>query len=168
MSAVTTPRILAATAVAVALAAVFLTRGRTAGDAAQIAPSVTDPAPGQISTGVAGARSAEVRETPAAAKLRELRALSETYRNTTFLIAIRDAGFVCNDLLDVYGGVNDSTAWTATCSEMLAYSVKVASSGALQIDPMLQHLDSVFWGAPREPGRAPGRDPMPILPAPNR
>ena len=34
--------------------------------------------------------------------------MSETFRNTTFLIAIRDSGFVCNELLGVYGGVNDS------------------------------------------------------------
>ena len=57
--------------------------------------------------------------------------MSETYRNTTFLIAIRDAGFVCRELLGVYGGVNDSTTWTATCSQMLAYTVSVANSGVL-------------------------------------
>ena len=69
--------------------------------------------------------------------------MSETFRNTTFLIAIRDSGFVCNELLRVYGGVNDSTTWTATCSEMLAYTVSVASTGALHVEPMLQHLDQV-------------------------
>ena len=79
--------------------------------------------------------------------------MSETFRNTTFLIAIRDAGFVCNELLGVYGGVNDSTTWTATCSEMLAYTVGVASYGALHVEPMLQHLDGDSRRArPREPG----------------
>jgi hypothetical protein len=95
----------------------------------------------------------------AAAKVRELEAMSETFRNTTFLIAIRDSGYVCNDLLRVYGGLNDSAAWTATCSEMLAYTVRVASAGALRVEPMLEHVDGVPWPVTR------GDDsPMPALP----
>ena len=58
--------------------------------------------------------------------------MSETFRNTTFLIAIRDAGFVCNELLRVYGGIDASAKWMATCSEMHAYTVSVASTGTLQ------------------------------------
>jgi len=104
--------------------------------------------------------SAESHETPAAAKLRELTAMSETFRNTTFLIAIRDSGFVCNELLGVYGGVNDATTWTATCSEMLAYTVGVHGTGALLIEPMLQHLDAV----PRVPTRVPDTDRVVPLP----
>jgi hypothetical protein len=77
--------------------------------------------------------------------------MSETFRNTTFLIAIRDAGFVCNELLGVYGGVNDSATWTASCSEMLAYTVRVASHGGLGIEPVLQHLDSLPFAPMREP-----------------
>ncbi len=96
----------------------------------------------------------------AAAKVRELEVMSETFRNTTFLIAIRDAGFVCNELLRVYGGLNDSAAWTATCSEMLAYTVRVAHAGALQVEPMLETLDSLVPSIQREPGG----DPIPIAP----
>jgi len=79
----------------------------------------------------------------AAVKLRELQALSETFRNTTFLIAIRDAGFVCRDLLGVYGGVGNSATWTATCRDLLSYTVRVADSGALAVEPMLQYWDGV-------------------------
>jgi hypothetical protein len=97
-------------------------------------------------------------EAPAAAKLRELNEMSETFRHTTFLIAIRDSGFVCNELLGAYGGINDSTTWTVSCSQMLAYTVSVASSGALHVEPMLQHRDLI---GPSVIPREPGGDPVP-------
>ena len=102
-------------------------------------------------------------DAPSAAKIRELEALSETFRNTTFVIAIRDAGYVCNELLRVYGGIDDSGKWTATCSEMLAYTVAVTANGALHVDPMLQYFDGNGPAVlPQEPG--PGRQPRLLLP----
>jgi len=48
---------------------------------------------------------------------------------------------------------------------MLAYTVSVASSGALHIEPMLQHLDGVFPSAtPREPGGDPVPPPQRLPP----
>jgi hypothetical protein len=96
-------------------------------------------------------------EAPAAATLRELNAMSETFRNTTFLIEIRSQGFVCEELLGVYGGANDSATWTATCSAMLAYTVGVTGSGELHVEPLLQYLD----GVPRVPPAESGREPLP-------
>ncbi len=81
------------------------------------------------------------RDELAAAKVRELEAMSETFRNTTFLIAIRDSGFICNELLRVYGGIDASAKWMATCSEMHAYTVGVASTGQLRVEPTLQYFD---------------------------
>jgi hypothetical protein len=78
-----------------------------------------------------------------AAKIRELEAMSETFRNTSFLIAIRDAGYTCNELLRVYGGIDDSGKWTATCSEMLAYTVGVTRNGILHVEPMMQYFDGL-------------------------
>jgi hypothetical protein len=92
--------------------------------------------------------SAPPREELAAAKVRELEAMSETFRNTTFLIAIRDAGFICNELLRVYGGLDTSAKWMATCSEMHAYTVGVASTGTLHVAPALQYFDGQ-WPAQR-------------------
>jgi hypothetical protein len=83
-------------------------------------------------------------ETPSAAKLRELNAMPETYRNTTFLTAIRDAGFVCYGIDGAYGGVNDSAAWTVACYDMLAYTVRVDGAGTLVIEPMIHYFDSVL------------------------
>jgi hypothetical protein len=98
------------------------------------------------------------RESPAATKLRELRAMSETFRNTTFLGAIRTAGFVCYALENVYGGVNDSTTWTVSCADMLAYTVSVDNAGALVVDPMIQFPDSPPFTTPR--------DELPLTPPP--
>ena len=104
-----------------------------------------------------------IHDAPAAVKIRELEAMSETFRNTTFVIAIRDAGYVCNELLRVYGGIDDSGKWTATCSEMLAYTVAVTANGALRVDPMLQYFDGTGPAVlPQEPG--PGRQPQLLLP----
>ena len=156
---------LAAAAVLVAAALVVLTRGRSAIDTPVSSPTVAaPPARDEAAVPLADAQPA-ASETPSSAKLRELNPRSETYRNTTFLIAIRDSGFVCNDLIDVYGGVNNSTTWTATCSQMLAYTVSVAGSGALHVEPMLQHLDLIGPSVtPREPGDDPALPPQRLPP----
>jgi hypothetical protein len=163
MRTVTRPRILAAAVVIFAAALVVLTRSPNVTDGSVPAP---DPARAPVGAAAAedlpaAAQPPASNETPAGRKLRELNAMSETFRNTTFLIAIRDGGFVCNELLGAYGGVNNSTTWTATCSEMLAYTVRVASSGALHVEPMLQHLDLIGPAVtPLEPGREPVLPPQ--------
>jgi hypothetical protein len=137
----------AAAAVAVALVLVLLAR-RPADEPAPVTQTLqtelTAPDEAPVQLAVADT-PAPVDETLVIAQVRELEAMSETFRNTTFLIAIRDAGFVCNELLRVYGGLDDSGKWTATCSEMLAYTVSVASTGSLRVQPMLQYFDGVQW-----------------------
>lgn len=93
------------------------------------------------------------------ARVEELRALSETYRATTFLTAIRAAGYVCYELTGVYGGLNDSATWTVNCADMLAYTIRVDAGGGLVIEPTAQYLDSP--ATPRD-----GRPPEPALPLP--
>ena len=78
-----------------------------------------------------------------AAKVRELEAMSETFRHTTFLIAIRDAGFVCDELLRVSGGLDGASKWMATCSQTMAYTISVGSNGTLDVAPFLQYFDGV-------------------------
>ena len=101
-----------------------------------------------------------IHDAPAAVKIRELEAMSETFRNTTFVIAIRDAGYVCNELLRVYGGIDDSGKWTATCSETLAYTLGVMANGDLRVEPMMQYCDSPA------PARIGNENPVPVLPPP--
>jgi hypothetical protein len=138
-------RAIAAAAVIAAASLVLLTRAPT--DEPRIALSDPSPPPTQTEA-LSPPASAEPpppapADTRAADKTRELEAMSETFRNTTFLIAIRDSGFVCNELLRVYGGIDASAKWMATCSEMHAYTVSVASTGTLQVAPMLQYFDGL-------------------------
>lgn len=108
--------------------------------------SVTEPAV------VEAAASDSTRSQPALqnaerVKLEELRAMSETFRNTTLLIAIREAGYLCSEVVSVYGGTGDSTTWTVSCREVLAYAVGVNHEGALRVEPTLQYLDGLLDGA---------------------
>jgi hypothetical protein len=140
MRSVTMPQVLSAIAVLVAAGLVVVLRGPDTGDESSVAP--TEPAP---TTTPAPSVAAPVssHDTRAADKLRELNAMSQTFRNTTFLIAIREAGFVCNELFRVSGGLDDSPKWLATCSETLAYMISVASDGELHVEPFEQYFDGV-------------------------
>jgi hypothetical protein len=145
MRAVTLSRAIAVAAASGAVA-LLLTRGRSASDIVPIPLTDTVSSPSadeRAAVQSAATEAADASETPAGARVRELNALSETFRNTTFLIAIRDAGFLCNDIASVYGGVDSSTTWTATCRDMLAYTVSVAVSGTLVVEPMMQYWDGV-------------------------
>jgi hypothetical protein len=159
MQSHTMPRALAASAVIVAAGLVLLLRSPSDDTLIDIAESTLPPSQAAApAPGAADEPGAAPAEAPAAVKIRELEAMSETFRNTTLLIAIRDAGFVCNELLRVYGGVDDSAKWMATCSEMLAYTVVVASDGTLHAEPFQQYFDGVGpraieqrFDAPRPP-----------------
>jgi hypothetical protein len=164
MQSHTMPRTLAALTVIVAAGLVLLLR--SPGDDARMGVAESTAPPSQAAAPAATAAdepSAAPAETPAAVKIRELEAMSETFRNTTFLIAIRDAGFVCNELLRVYGGMDESAKWMATCSEMLAYTLGVAETGTLRVEPFLQYHDGVPWGPQLEPGERLTPVPQPRL-----
>jgi hypothetical protein len=99
----------------------------------------------------------------AAAKVRELEAMSETYRNTTFVIAIRDAGYTCNQLLRVYG-IDDSGKWTVTCTELLGYTIGVTAGGALRVEPMMPYFDGLSPGVTIQNDNIVPAQPPPRLP----
>jgi hypothetical protein len=140
MSSVAIPRTLAIAAVAAAVAVVITIGERIPGNPPLVSSDPAESPPSAIVAPTTEAPAAE-RETPAAAKVRELETMSETFRNTTFLIAIRDSGYRCNELLRVIGGLDNAPKWLASCSEMLSYTVGVASNGTLHIEPMLQYFD---------------------------
>jgi hypothetical protein len=81
---------------------------------------------------------------PASSKLAELRAMSPTFLGSTLLIAIRDAGFVCDEVVDVDQSEPDSPVWRAHCRDLRAYLVRVASSGALAVEPTVAIWDGNF------------------------
>jgi hypothetical protein len=165
----TIPRVIAAAAVIVAGGLVLLARApsdlpRPVAQPADSGAATTD-APVVLAVAPAPSDDAVI-----AAKIRELEAMSETFRNTSFLIAIRDSGYTCNELLRVYGGFEESGKWTATCSEMLAYTVGVAGNGALRVEPMNVYWDGVTRPVIQqfnEPVQQ-LRDSIPEVPPPNR
>jgi hypothetical protein len=150
MVSVTIPRVAAAGAVVAAVLLVQLARAPL--DETPVSDADDMPAPAREAPAAIAREeiAAAPIEPPAVTKQRELEAMSETFRNTTFLIAIRDAGFQCNELLRVVGGFDDSPKWLASCSETLAYSVGVANNGTLHVAPMLQYFDG-RWPQPIEP-----------------
>jgi hypothetical protein len=119
---------------------VLVTGGRLGSDEPLPSP-LTSPTTIETAAHATEAPTGVASETPVAAKVRELNAMSETYRNTTLLIAIRDSGFVCHELLRVYGALDDAPKWLASCSEMLSYTISVASNGTLRVEPMMQYFD---------------------------
>src|SRR5688572_19923969 len=116
MQSQTMPRALAAGAVIVAAGLVLVARGPS-GELSPVVHSNADqaavPSDAPVVLPVAEPVSPST-DALVTAKVRELEELSETFRNTTFLIAIRDSGFVCIELLRVYGGLDESGKWTAT------------------------------------------------------
>lgn len=162
MQVYTIPRAIAVSAVLAAAALVLLTRTPSADLPAVVVPTeiaADEPPVADLGADATPASADSVAD----AKIRELEAMSETFRNTTFLIAIRDAGFVCHELLRVYGGVDDSAKWMATCSETLAYTVAVGRDGTLRVEPFLQYFDGV---APRGIDRDFDAPPQPAQPLP--
>jgi hypothetical protein len=168
MQAKTIPRAVAAAAVIVAGGLVLLARAPS--DVSPPAVQPADNSPTHNAPVVLAAAPMPSDDAVIAAKIRELEAMSETFRNTTFVIAIRDAGYTCNELLRVYGGFGESGKWTATCSEMLAYTLGVTGKGALHVDPMMQYWDGIAAPAIRqdfEP-KQPLRNSIPVVPPPER
>lgn len=90
---------------------------------------------------------------PASAKLAELRAMSPSVLGTTFVTAIRGAGYVCEDVTAVDQGEAGAPVWRASCPDFRAYLVGVSEQGAFTVEPTLDHWDAV---AP------------PVVPAPQR
>jgi hypothetical protein len=171
MQAQTVSRAVAAGAVIAAAGIVLLARWPRSDTPSAAAPPEISLA---VATDVRAPRATTPPPAPdtdelVATKVRELEAMSETFRNTTFLISIRDAGYTCNELLRVYGGVDDSGKWTATCSEMLSYTVSVAATGTLHVEPMLQYFDgNTPSPAPLDENGNGLRGPGPGLPPPRR
>jgi hypothetical protein len=69
--------------------------------------------------------------------------MSESVRNSTFVIAIRAAGFVCEDVIGVDQAEAGAPAWRTRCPDLLAYLVRVGDDGGLAVEPTLDHSDSV-------------------------
>jgi hypothetical protein len=86
------------------------------------------PSSAAASRGAGGAGGAEENEA------RELLAMSESYRSTTILGAIRDGGFTCSNMTRIRDAAPGVPAWWVTCEDGLSYWVGVGPDGRLAID----------------------------------
>jgi hypothetical protein len=91
-----------------------------------------------LDDGADGARAANERATAGAAPL-ELDALSETFRNTSLLMAIRAAGFVCDEVVAAYS--SGARVWTASCRDLSGYKITADASEELQVEPIARYFD---------------------------
>jgi len=113
-------------------------------------PPPTDTLPTEIATNDEPA-AVPPPTAAAAAKIDELNASSETFRNTTFVIAIRGAGFFCDDVVHVYQGDTGVGKWLVTCRDMRAYTIGVSDDGGLGVQPVMNYFDAPVLTIPRDP-----------------
>jgi hypothetical protein len=66
----------------------------------------------------------------------ELASMSSSFRNETFLVAIRDAGYRCVHFLEVIPrDLSDSGFWLMRCDDYRSYLVGVDDVGELVVEP---------------------------------
>jgi hypothetical protein len=71
----------------------------------------------------------------------DVRAMSETFRHSTLLVAIRRAGFYCDDVVSASESVEG--AWLATCADRSGYIVSVRDIDEFYVHPILHLFDGV-------------------------
>ena len=79
--------------------------------------------------------SVDVIPSPAQARQAELLALSETIRDESLVIAIREAGYLCYNFLGSSSTGDEELTWLVACGEAFAYLVGIDASGSLVVDP---------------------------------
>lgn len=120
----------------------YLTGGRTPFQVQEDRLASNDTAVVEVSSyldnAASGAENSPARVEAAAA---ELRSMSPTFRNSTFLIAIRGSGFYCDGVVSAH----ESTAgvWLASCMEKLGYTLNVRDVDGFDVRPVAHYFDSV-------------------------
>jgi hypothetical protein len=63
-----------------------------------------------------------------------LREMSQSFRNSTFLIAIRGAGFYCDDVVTAHE--SGDGIWIARCTDIREYKVSARPTDELSVEPI--------------------------------
>jgi hypothetical protein len=71
----------------------------------------------------------------------DVRAMSQTFRNATFLIAIRRAGYYCDDVVSATESADG--AWVATCAGKGGYTIGVRAVDQFEVRPVVHYFDGV-------------------------
>jgi hypothetical protein len=86
-----------------------------------------------LAVDIAGVRGEQV--------VTELRAMSQTYRNSTFLIAIRGAGFYCDEV--VSADESAEGVWLASCGDKRGYTLGVLADEQFDVRPVAHYFDGL-------------------------
>jgi hypothetical protein len=109
---------------------------------------VDPPVPPKIEAPERGGMSPS--DSPDAVPAREqigLAEMSETFRNTTFLIAIRDAGFVCEDVVAAHE--SDADIWVASCRDIgSGFEIDAGDPEKLVVRPAARYIDALDLSQP--------------------
>jgi hypothetical protein len=71
----------------------------------------------------------------------DLQSVSETFRNSTLVFAIRRAGLYCADVVSAHESAEG--VWVASCTDMLGYIVTLRGPEQFDVHPVAQYFDSV-------------------------
>jgi hypothetical protein len=71
----------------------------------------------------------------------DLRTMSQTFRNSTFVVAIRRAGFYCDDVVSASESADG--VWLASCAEKLGYILSVRAPEQFDVRPVAHYFDGL-------------------------
>jgi hypothetical protein len=128
------------------VAALAVTAISTVGYLAGRPASVAQQPAGQTSEAPTSLEVAEIGHGPdaggqAEAAASDVRAASTTFRNGTLLIAIRRAGFYCDDVATAYESAEG--VWVASCVDKGGYRLTVRDTDRFDVAPVPHYFDGV-------------------------
>lgn len=71
----------------------------------------------------------------------EIRNASLTFRNSTFLVAIRRAGFYCDDVVAAHESADG--VWVASCADRSGYTLSVRDVNEFDVLPIRHYYDGL-------------------------
>jgi len=124
------------------LALVYLASRRGPTPAPQTLVEPSDNAHAQTPSVAADTTTLAAGGLPAAERAAsELRGMSQSFRNGSFLIAIRRAGFFCEDVVSAVETTNGT--WVASCADLLGYKVGVLGGDRFDVHPITHYFDGI-------------------------
>jgi hypothetical protein len=72
----------------------------------------------------------------------DIREMSQSFRHTTFLTAIRRVGFYCDDVVEAHESAEG--LWVASCRDLGGYTVSVGGVDVVRVEPIAHNVDAVF------------------------
>ncbi len=77
--------------------------------------------------------------------------MSQTFRDTTLLTAIRRDGYTCENARDTTPAAADLAAWRVECEDALVYWVGIDKEGRLSVSPTPLGNEPTLWILPVTP-----------------